>query len=58
MSPNKRFIFLTFHLFCLLLTDYGLKSFKAGQEGVRVYSPENGIGVELPRGDELDECDY
>ena len=38
--------------------DYGMKSFKAGQEGVRVFSPENGIGVSLPRFNELDECDY
>jgi len=40
------------------LSDYGLKSFKSGQEGVRVFSPENGIGVSLPRFNELDECDY
>jgi len=40
------------------ISDYGLKSFKAGQEGVRVFAPENGIGVDLPNYDELEECDY
>ncbi|XP_066916314.1 uncharacterized protein [Clytia hemisphaerica] len=40
------------------LSDYGMKSFKSGQEGVRVFAPENGIGVSLPKLDEMDECDY
>lgn len=40
------------------LSDYGMKSFKMNQEGVRVFSPENGIGVELPSLGEMDGTDY
>lgn len=43
---------------CVRLADYGLKSFKADQYGIRMFSPSTGMGVELPRSEEMEGCDY
>jgi len=40
------------------LADYGMKTFKGNQHGVRVFSPTAGIGISIPKGDEMEQCDY
>ena len=39
------------------LSDYGLKTFKSDQRGIKKFVPADG-DVELPMPDELDKCDY
>ena len=43
---------------CVKISDFGLKNFKADQYGIRVFAPENGVGVELPDAKEIEGCDY
>lgn len=40
------------------LADYGMKTFKGNQHGVRVFSPTAGIGISIPKGNEMEQCDY
>ncbi|XP_047130308.1 uncharacterized protein LOC100197588 isoform X2 [Hydra vulgaris] len=40
------------------LADYGLKTFRSNEQGVRLFSPGDGLGVNIPTQEELEGCDY
>jgi len=42
---------------CVKISDYGMRQFKANQNGVRAFQPPY-VGVELPTEEELEFCDY